>query len=474
MTPADRPRNVLLLMVDEMAWWAPGFAAAAGKAPASTPCLDRLAKRSVIFDSAYTPSPMCVPARAAIACGRHVHETRNWSSAEAYRGQLPSFGHRLRDRGIGMTSIGKLHYRRAADDVGIDEQIEPLHIPNGIGWVRGLLRRPLCGYDATSELAETIGPGETDYVRFDRRVTAAACHWLEAPGRRDRPWCCFVSWLSPHYPLVAPPEFFGLYDPGRFAGAPEPVPGHPVLRQLAGFFDHDRYFSERDRGIARAAYRGLCSFVDGEIGKTLDSLSRSGQERDTLVIFTSDHGEMLGAKGFWGKSTMYEDSVRVPLLLAGPGADAGTRRNGPVSLIDIAPTVCEALGVPQAPAAFSGLSLLAPDMPERAVISEYHDGGCSDGITMLRLNNREGAWKYVDYAGGHGPQLFDLRQDPEERQDLAATHPGTADWARRRLLDFLDPEETNERAHADQERMITALGGREHLLGVPQWNYTPV
>jgi choline-sulfatase len=418
------------------------------------------------FTAAYTPSPICVPTRAAIATGRYLHEIGHWSSAEAYDGRVPGWGHRLQRTGVPVTSIGKLHYRNQSDPTGFDLQIEPIHIPGGIGWVRGLLRQPLAPYDATADLARDIGAGETDYTRFDRGVTEAACAWLaDAP---EEPWCTFVSYLSPHYPLVAPEPFFELFDPKDFESEAEDLPDHPILREIAGFFDHDPFFTPETRGIARAAYFGLCAFLDAEVGAVLKALDASGQTDDTLVIFTSDHGEMLGHKGFWTKSTMYEDAVRVPLVLSGPGVTVGARHD-PVSLIDLAPTICAALDVSSGVGNFAGTDLTQPPLPDRTVFSEYHDGGASVGITMVRW----GHWKYVHYAQGHPPQLFNLADDPEETTDLASQRPDILREALDRMVGELDPEAVDARAHVDQAALVERLGGREKLLAMTQWNYTP-
>jgi choline-sulfatase len=454
--------NILLIMADELSTWGLGCYDAAQK---HTPNIDALAARGTRFDAAYTPSPICVPTRAAIACGRYVHEIGYWSSAEAYDGRVPSWGHKLQQAGIETTSIGKLHYRNATDDTGFDRQIEPIHIPGGTGWVRGLLRKPVCEYDATAELAEMIGPGESDYIQYDRRVTAETEQWLADPARRARPWAAFISYVSPHYPLIAPPEFYNLYDARALESGPEPLPDHPVLREIAGFFSHDEHFTPQTRGIARAGYFGLCAFIDAQVGRVLTALEASGQADETLVIFSSDHGEMLGHKGFWTKSTMYEDAARIPLIASGPGVTPGLRQD-PVSLIDLAPTICEATG---AEAEFPGRSLLAPPDLDRTVISEYHDGGSPVGMTMVRW----GDWKYIHYAEGHPPQFFNLARDPDENTDLSTAESEALAEARRRMAAILDPEEANTRAHADQARRVAELGGRDKLLAEPQWNFTP-
>ena len=461
--------NVLFLMADEMSTWGLG---AYPEGRTYTPCLDSLATRGMRFDAAYTPSPICVPTRAAIACGRWLHEIEYWSSAEAYDGKHPSWGHALQSPGIPVVSIGKLHYRNETDSTGFDRQIKPMHIMNGLGWITALLRRPVASYTEADNLAHEIGPGDSDYLRFDRRVTAAARQWLTKPARTNKPWCAFVSWLSPHFPFIAPPEFYELYDPAGYSGPPEPQPNHPVLREIAKFFSHDRHFTDGTRGRARANYLGLCSFLDDQVRQVLDALETSGLADDTLVIFTSDHGEMLGAKGFWTKSTMYDDACRVPLIVAGPNI-APEIRADPVSLVDIAPTICEHFGA-QPLARFSGRSLLTPPDPTRAILSEYHDGGSPVGMTMLRWNENNEAWKYVHYAEGYPPQLFYLSEDPNETRDLSTSAPRQIAAAQARLAAMLDPEEVNRRAHAHQARRIEELGGRARVLAHPTFNYTPV
>jgi len=458
--------KVLFLMCDELSWWGLGHTNPAVK----TPNIDRLAASARVFSEAYTPSPICVPTRAAIATGKYVHEIGNWSSAEPYEGATRSYGHQLQAAGIPVRSIGKLHYRGQEADTGFDEQIVPVHVLNGVGWIQGLLRNPLYEYDETVDLAVDIGPGNSSYLDQDRSVTAAAVEWLGSKAAQVRDWCTFVSWLSPHYPLIAPQEFYDLYDAEDFDGLPEPPPDHPILNEIRHFFNHEDHFNEETRKIAKASYYALCSFLDAEVGKVLDALDKAGLTEDTLIIFTSDHGEMLGEKGFWTKSTMYDSAAKVPLILSGPGVKPG-HITEPVSLIDIAPTIAEFFGLSKRP--YSGKSLLGEITPNRTVLSEYHDGGCSAGFTMVRWNDGGAFWKYIHYAEGHPPQLFDLTSDPREETNLAAKHPEICVEATSRLARWMDPEVINERAHAEQAAKIAALGGREKVLAYPQFNYTP-
>ena len=453
--------NVLFLMVDEMAPWGCG-------PEVHTPTIDALKARGLSFTSAYTPSPICVPTRASIATGKYLHEIGYWSSAEAYDGAVPGWAHQTRDAGIETVSFGKLHYRKAEDDTGFTQKEDPIHIVDGIGWVQALMRKPMCRYEATKGLAEDIGPGENEYHAFDRRVASKAAAWLNQPERKKKPWCAFVSFFSPHYPLIAPPEDFALYPIKQRAS--EPVPDHPVLQEMWDFWDHDRHFTPHTRGVAYAAYQGLCTFADRQIGKVLDALEASGQADDTLVIFTADHGDMMGQHGFWVKSVMYENSVRVPLVVTGPGVRKGELQD-PVSLIDIAPTIASAFGLETS--LYSGRNLLSGLSVDRTILSEYHDGGSPVGLTMVRWNAGQNRWKYVHYAEGHPPQVFELNSDPSENHDLAPSRPDIVTEARERLSKWCDPEEVNIRAHSDQARLCDELGGRAALEAIPQWNHTP-
>ena len=469
------PGNLLLILSDEHARPALGCY---GNPIVRTPNLDRLAARGTRFTAATTPSPICVPARASLATGRYVHETACWSSAEPYQGQIPSWGHELIAAGHEVVSIGKLHYRGSGDSNGFTEEILPLHVADGVGWIRGLLRRPLPAFPAARELAAEIGPGWSSYARYDDQVCGAACDWLrdKAAAEKGKPWVLLVSFVSPHYPLMAPEGFYSLYETAEI---PPPDPGappqHPVLRALRGFFDYDDHFDEAGRLTARRAYYGLCSYLDHNVGRLLTALAEAGLEETTRIAYTSDHGEMLGRQGFWTKSVMYEDSVAVPLLLAGPEVPQGAVVETQASLIDLHPTILEAAGPPAPetapPHARSLFDLARGEAAERVVLSEYHDGGSITGFFLLRIEN----WKYVHYVGCP-PQLFDLTTDPGETRDLGQD-PAHAEPRRRceaRLREILAPEAVDRRAFADQQRKIEALGGTAALLAREDFNHTPL
>lgn len=470
--------NLLILISDEHRKDAMGCM---GHPFVKTPHLDGLAARGALFENAYTPSPMCVPTRAALACGEHVHRIRYWDSATPYDGGRRSWMHALRDSGVEVTSIGKLHFRSAEDDNGFSQEILPMHVVGGVGWAVGLLRENPPAYDSAAELAGDVGVGASSYTDYDRAITSAAIEWLGDPARKERPWAAFVSFVSPHYPLIAPEEWSALYDPEDMdwpvGYGPAERPDHPELQNITTFFDYDRYFDEEKTRAAKAAYYGLTSFMDDCVGHVLAALDASGQGEDTAVIYVSDHGDMMGDHGIWTKQVMYEASAGVPMIMSGPGVAPGRRVGTGASLIDIAPTALDVCGV-SGQEGFPGQPLRGlandPDDPDRTILSEYHDGGSTTGTFMVRWQS----WKYVHYVG-YKPQLFDLSADPQELTNLAGdgvNDPRIQDAlaeGERRLRAICDPEVVNALCFADQKRRIAELGGEQACRDAFVFNHTP-
>ncbi|CAG0977190.1 arylsulfatase [Burkholderiales bacterium] len=475
-----KPMNLLVLMSDEHN---PKFLGAAGHPFVATPNLDALAARGTRYASAYTTCPICVPARAGFAVGRYVHEIGYWDNADGYDGAVASWHHRLRAAGHRVVSIGKLHFRgRPGDDHGFSEEIVPMHIVDGIGDVKGLVRENIPTRKGGDKMARRAGPGESSYTAYDRDIAARAQIWLheEAPRWRDRPWVLFVSFVAPHFPLTAPPAWFYRYwrqdlpMPKLYAKGLRPR--HPFLDDYARTVDYDAHFrTEADVRRAIAGYAGLVSALDENIGLVMSALEDAGLGADTRVMYTSDHGDNLGARGLWGKSTFYEESVGVPLVMAGPGIPAGRVVATPVSHIDCAPTILEAVGAtpPRGDDALPGASLFAiagGAEPARPVLSEYHAIGSVAGAFMLRF----GRWKYCRYVA-YPPQLFDLAADPEETNDVAADpRVGHAlAEGERRLRAILDPEEVDARAKRRQAALLASFGGREAALARGDLGFTP-
>lgn len=471
-----QPQNLLVIMDDEHNKKVLGYG---GHPVVKTPNLDRFAADGTVFENAYSSSPICVPARAAFATGRYVHENRCWDNAIAYDGRIRSWAHVLRGAGHVVTSIGKLHYTGDDVDGGFTEQILPMHIEAGVGDLYGLLRDPLPVRHQSADLARSIGPGESSYTRYDRDITQKTVEWLRGPGRarHDKPWVLYTSFIAPHSPLIAPPEFYGMYPAKEIELPTKRVPYHPWIKAWNDCYRFDSHFeSDEQRRIAIASYYALCSFLDSNVGKILSALEETGLAHNTRVVFLSDHGDNLGSRALWGKSTMYEESAGVPMAMRGPGIEAGRRVHTPVSHVDFFPSILQAVGETDLlPPGLPGASFLdiadAPYDAQRTVFSEYHAAGGVSAAYMLR----QGKYKYIHYTG-FAPELFDLEADPEEVRDLAGD-PAMAsvlDGFLATLDRICDPEATDRAAKQDQHALIEAHGGPRKILARGGSSYTPI
>lgn len=466
-------RNILLVSSDQHNPRAAGYA---GHRLVQTPHLDALAERGTEFTSAYCSSPICVPSRASLATGRYVHEIETWDNSAPYAGEPVSWGHHLRDAGYQVTSVGKLHYRDGECDTGIDDQRLAMHV-HGKGDIKGVaLRSSGQMHPPRTELSKNLlatGPGESEYTIYDRAVGDESVRFLErAP---DQPWMLFASFVTPHFPLIVPDEFFDLY---RDEDIPDPEPWseawqHPAIEVFRDSFGLIRDLTADEHRRALRSYWALTSFMDAQVGRVLDALQAAGHLDDTLVIYTSDHGESAGAHGQWFKHLMNEESVRVPLILAGDGISAGGKITTPVSQIDLTPTMLDWAGVQRSvsatPHAVSLLDMDALAGMDRPVISEYHANGSLSASVMMR----HGRYKYIEYVG-YRPQLFDLEADPYEREDLSRspTHAEVVMACARRLREICDPEVIDAAAKADQDRRVDEVGGLEAALAHTV-NHTP-
>ena len=473
--------NLVIILSDQHN---PRVMGCAGHGLVRTPNLDRLAARGTRFSSAYTNCPICVPARASLATGRYVHQIRFWDNAIAYDGSVPSWGHRLMERGHSAISIGKLHYVRSDPARnGFNEEILPMHLADGDGDVAGLIRDELIVRKGAAKLGPEAGPGESHYTAYDRSIAERACQWLEHEARRHgaKPWVLYVGFVCPHPPLIAPPEFFGLYAdcdiPMPDMYAENERPRHPYIEHMRLARPYDAGFTGPEMvKRAIAAYMGSVSFLDHNVGRVLAALDRAGLADSTRVIYGSDHGENLGVRGLWAKSTLYEESAGIPLLLAGPGVPAGRVVKDPVSLVDIFPTVLDCAGIERGAedAALPGSSLLPAasggGLPGRTVLSEYHAVGSPSGSFMMR----RGRYKYIHYCG-YAPMLFDLESDPYERNDLACVADFGSELAacEDRLRAIVDPEAIDRLARADQAAMIERLGGKSAIMKRGAVRHTP-
>ncbi|MEZ4868895.1 MAG: sulfatase-like hydrolase/transferase [Caldilineaceae bacterium] len=472
-----QPANLLFILSDQHRR---DFAGCYGHPTVQTPNLDRLAARGTRFTHAYTNSPICVPARAALATGRYVHDIGNWDNAFPYTGDVTSWGHRIRGAGLFVDSIGKLHFRGLGTDHGFSQEVEPLHVVDGVGDVLACIREDPPRRRAMRRNIEVAGPGDSTYLQYDRRNGDNGCQWLQAHTHDEQPWVLFLSFVCPHPPFIAPPDLHAYYMqqdlPRPRQWQAQDWPDHPALARMRHFFHLDEDpFTEAELHNLAAAYHGTTTYLDQQIGRVLTTLDELGLTDNTRIIYTSDHGESLGERGHFGKFLMYEETAGIPLIMAGPDVPQGKVLDTPISLIDCYPTILEAVGVePSAEEAqLPGASLWeianAPSQ-NRTVFSEFHAVGTGNAFYMVR----DQRYKYVHYVH-EAPQFFDLHADPDEVNDLAGAPDDQAlvtDF-RQRLYDLLDPEAVDARAKADQRARIAEMGGEAAVRAKGAFDNSP-
>ena len=468
-------KNLLFIISDEHQARA---LSCAGHPIVQTPNIDRLAARGTRFTAAYTPCPICVPARASLATGRYVHDIRYWDNAMGYDGRVPGWGVRLQAAGVRVESIGKLHYADGQAPTGFDRQHHPMHLAEGVGQVWGSVRDPIPGARDDIIRFGEVGAGWSKYNSYDQTIRDAAVAWLRQAARDERPWTLFVGFVAPHFPLIAPQRFVDLYPPAEMP-LPRLTPQsgyvrHPWLDAQESFMPTDPEFGMDDEKRRRAisAYYALCTMMDGHVGAICAALEETGAAATTSVIYTSDHGEALGERAHWGKSNLYGECTQVPLVMAGPDVPAGSTCDTPVNLIDLAPTFLSAFGL--ADASLPGRSLFdiarEPADVARASFSEYHAVGSPSGAFMLRT----GPWKYHEYIG-YPCELFDLASDPDERRNRA-DDPSCSDVVaalRGDLRRIVDTVAADCQAKADQRVLVERFGGREAAFRTGTKGATP-
>ena len=464
----NKPMNLLIILSDQHSKRMLGCY---GNDRVKTPNLDRLAAEGVRFDNAYCNSPICVPSRAAFATGNYASRNGYWDNACAYGGEVRSWGGRLHGEGYPVTTIGKLHYKNDSPKTGFVDQRIPLNIKNGVGDVYGAIRDgEITRYQFRDALL-AAGPGQSDYIAYDREVARRAAEFLCAEGTKsEKPFVLNVGFVTPHFPLIAPQEFMDLYPDEASVRRPiqfgrEEWPHHPLIDDYRRYCGTDQVSDEQAFRAIRTYY-ALCSFMDAQVGVVLDALRESGLWDSTRVIYSADHGDTMGDHGVYFKSTMYEGSAGVPMILRGPDLPAGTRNKTIVSLVDVYPTVLDCVGIrPDAEdGKLPGSSLLdfaRGREEERTAFSEYYSQGIYTAMFMLRKK----AYKYVHYVNER-PQLFNLEQDPEEREDLAGRpeYAPLLEEMYRELKSVADVEQLELDSKEAQRRLLLQHGGREEFL----------
>jgi choline-sulfatase len=420
--------NILIIMVDQLN----GTLFPDGPADfLHAPHLKALAARSARFANNYTASPLCAPARAAFMSGQLPSRTRVYDNAAEFSSSIPTFAHHLRAAGYRTCLSGKMHFVGPDQLHGFEERLTTDIYPADFGWTPDY-RKPgerIDWWYHNLGSVKDAGVAEiTNQMEYDDEVAFLANQKLYQLSRESeddsrRPWCLTVSFTHPHDPFVARRKYWDLYE-GCDRLEPEVgfIPHEeqdPHSQRLYHASDYPSFdITREDIRRSRQAYFANISYLDDKVGELLDTLARTRMLDDTLILFCSDHGEMLGERGLWFKMCFYEGSARVPLMVAGRDVPAG-RIDTPVSNLDILPTLCDLAGIDMSAITpwTDGQSL----MPlikggERAepVLMEY----AAEGSYAPMVAIRSGRYKFV-YCDIDPPQLFDLEADPAEFVNLA-------------------------------------------------------
>ncbi len=449
--------NVVLLMSDEHNAF---VSSVHGHPTVRTPNMERLAARGTVFNEAYCPSPLCAPSRSAFMAGKPPHLVDVYNNSNVITADHPSYGGVLAGQGVHTVFAGKADVYTTADRLGFSELLE-VQDRKPPGDTTSLIDPGKPSRDGPSR-ADGFGIRD-DPFRKDDRVMDSALTWLkERAPSLDRPWTISINIGAPHFPHFVTEELWNRYADAAdlpALGPDELTAQHPYARDLRAYFSTDGFTESQVRGL-RQGYLGCVDYVDQQLGRILDVVDETGNGADTVVIYTSDHGEMLGTFGMWWKCSLYEDSVRVPLIAAGPGFEPGTRVSTPVSLLDVQASLFHATGT-ERPDDWWGepLQMVKPDSSDRTVFAEYHGHGTRSGSFMIR----KGQWKLMHHlAAPH--QLFNLECDPHELNNRYESDPEIALRLEAELRLLCDPKQDGTRIDAFRDAQRAAIARLENAL----------
>jgi len=416
--------NILFIMADQMA--APLLPFYRAASPLKLPNLSRLAGEGVVFDAAYCNSPLCAPSRFSLVSGQLPSKIGAYDNAADFPADVPTYAHYLRRLGYRTALSGKMHFCGPDQLHGYEERLTSDIYPADYGWAVNWDEpevRPSWYHNMSSVLQ--AGPCvRTNQLDFDEEVVFKARQYLYDHVRNasERPFCLTVSMTHPHDPYCIPKAFWDLYsdeeiEPPRVQLRQEQQDPHS--RRLLKVYDlWDKPLPEQKIRDARRAYYGACSYIDDNVGKLLQTLEETGLAENCLIVFSGDHGDMLGERGLWYKMHWYEMAARVPLLVHSPQHFGARRVTAAVSTADLLPTLVElAGGAVQADLPLDGRSLVPHLQGEGGhdeAFGEYMAEGSIGPLMMIR----RGPYKFI-YSEQDPCLLFDLRNDPDELEELS-------------------------------------------------------
>ncbi len=485
MTRQQQP-NILFVMADQLA--APVLSTYGGKT-AKTPHLDKLAAEAVVFDSAYCNSPLCAPSRYVLMSGQLPSKIGAYDNAAEFPSDIPTYAHYLRHSGYRTALSGKMHFCGPDQLHGFEDRLTTDIYPADYGWFpdwENFDKRP-SWYHNMSSVTQAGKAVRTNQLDFDDEVVFHAQRYLydHVRGADNRPFCLTVSMTHPHDPYAISGEYWDRYE-GVDINLPSfELPDDqqdPHSLRLLHVYQKDRkQITDQQIKNARRAYYGAVSYVDDQLGKLIQTLKETGLEDDTIVVFTSDHGDMLGERGLWYKMSFLEWSARVPMLVYAPNHFTPRRVSQSISIVDLLPTFLE-LANEQDPPEYAmpidGRSLIphlqgapSPETPPHdEVVGEY----MGEGVVAPMFMIRRGDYKYI-CSKPDPDQLFNLKTDPGERVNLAGdeAHQELVAAFREEAAARWDSDAIAQDVIVSQKRR--RLVSESHRKGrPPTWDHQPI
>jgi choline-sulfatase len=479
---AQRP-NILYIQSDQHN---PNVTGCYGETTVRTPNLDALAARGTVFTNAYCASPLCVPSRISLLTGRYPYENEVWGNSHTLSSGIPTYAHAMGAAGYRPVQVGRMHFIGYDQLHGFAERYVGDHISNYFASLHPCDHGMLRGADGPTRTGlQKSGYGQSSYQILDENVAAATVDYINRLGIRKRgglepePFSISVGFMLPHPPFVARKEDYDQY----VGKVPMPRIREPYSDKLHPYFQWWRKrtgieeVTDDEIMRSRTAYWGLVTRTDALVGQLLEALRRNGFEDNTMVIYSTDHGEHVGEHDLWWKTTFYEESARVPAIVSWPGVlPEGGRCDRVINHFDLNATMLDAVGAPPLPRS-RGRSMIdllkdPEGTPwEDVAFSEFVMYAQRDGLPFDVHSPPDGSvqrmvryeeWK-LNYYHGMRPQLFNLAEDPDEMNDLAEdpAYSSIRDELIERVLDGWDPDEvTRKMAVAQQDQRVMTAWAR--------------
>ena len=478
---SDARPNILFIMADQMA--APVLPIYGGRVVKS-PHLNALADDGVVFDSAYCNSPLCAPSRFVLMTGRLPSKIGAYDNAAELSAGTPTFAHYLRKLGYHTALSGKMHFCGPDQLHGFEQRLTSDIYPADFGWSVNWddpSERPTWYHDMSSVVQ--AGPAvRTNQLDYDDEVVFHAQRYLQDRARSEdgRPFCLTVSMTHPHDPYAIPEEYWDRYRDDEIDSPSldwDDVEQDPHSARLRSVYQADvTNLTEAQVRRARRAYYGAISYVDDQVGRLRDTLKATGLDRNTIIVFSGDHGDMLGERGLWYKMSWFEGSARVPLIVHAPDRFHPRRVTRSVSTMDLLPTFLDLVDGPRDDryaTKIEGRSLLPHlrgDGGHDEVIGEYMGEGARAPIVMIR----RGDYKFI-HAPGDPDQLFNLAEDPAERSNLARdpAHADRLAQFRREIAEGWDLEAVHQSV-LNSQRSRRLVASALSMGEVTPWDHQPM